>query len=272
MLSDRRRYEPPGSPGGPGGGREVTGLADLGDPCTDALDCKSAFCLDIANDGLVPFCSSRCVPGGCPSGMTCRATADGLEVCGFDAPPAGGELGAACRFGLECLSGLCLDLAGDAQGKFCSRACDARACPLGMICVQLDDGRRVCAAEPPAGEGGVGQTCRSAIDCRTGLCIDVDSDSYGPYCSAACASDGDCPTDMGCLAGQDGVLRCIFRSGSQPIGAFCRSDAECASGICIDVHGDAAAAYCTDSCRGAIDCPGNMACGDLPGLGPSCIY
>jgi hypothetical protein len=275
MLSDRGRYRSgpyEEVPTATGGSIPVAGQRGLGDRCEDDTRCQSGLCLDITDDGLPAFCSTYCYAGVCPAGMSCRAVVSGGSVCGFDGPPAGGEVGAACRFDLECVSGLCIDIALDERGKFCSRDCSERACPLDMVCASLDDGGAVCVLPPPEGQGAVGQACRSAIDCRSGDCIDVVGDPYGPFCTAPCRSDGDCPDSMGCFAGSDGARRCLHRTGSAVVGAFCRNDADCAAGLCIDVYGDMAGAYCTDTCRGDVDCPSSMRCADLAGLGPTCIY
>jgi hypothetical protein len=276
LLTDRNRYRdtentdplPPGSPSSPGTTPVPRTSAGLGDRCGDHRECASNFCLDIADDGLPSFCSREC-RGDCPSGMSCRETRSGLSLCGFDEVPRGLEVGASCRFDLECVTGVCAGLAGDPRGRVCTRPCDSRGCPAQMVCATFDDGRLLCISQ---GHGEVGQSCGGAGDCRSGLCIDVETDATGPFCTAACTSDGECASEMACLPLSTGDLRCVFRTGSAGIGRDCRTDADCASGLCIDVQGDGRGAFCADACRATLDCPPAMRCLELDGLGPTCIY
>lgn len=121
-------------------GSTPSALGGLGDVCSELRGCQSDLCLDITDDGLPPFCSSQCAGSDCPDGMVCRATTAGISVCGFDAAPRAREVGADCRFGLDCATSLCLDLGGDGRGKFCSAPCQADTdCSPAMICVDLSD-------------------------------------------------------------------------------------------------------------------------------------
>jgi hypothetical protein len=135
MLPGER--DPIGStdvPRGPSG----SALGGLGDVCSEFSGCQSDLCLDITDDGLPPFCSTQCSGSECPEGMVCRATTAGISVCGFDAAPPARRVGADCRFDLDCATSLCLDLEGDAWGKFCSGPCQAdRDCPPAMFCADL---------------------------------------------------------------------------------------------------------------------------------------
>jgi len=118
-----------------------SGTKLLGDHCGEDASCESSFCLDIIDDGLLPFCTTRC--GGsrasCPVGMACRLTTEGFSVCGFDGAPPSHAVGATCAFDLACASGSCIDVVGDARGRFCTSNCRGDVdCPTNLFCHDLD--------------------------------------------------------------------------------------------------------------------------------------
>jgi hypothetical protein len=197
-------------------------------------------------------------PPACPAAYSCE-----LGVC------VPSLLGAPCSSDAQCdLGDFCLDPAvfGATGAPRCSRTC----------CTSSDcdvDGQQICWIPPDGGASlcwpaaAVGRTvtgtaaawaaCAADSDCRSGRCT-------GGNCADTCCSD------TSCLAG-DGVCRfgvapaadtqsatgfwCAAAvSGTAARYAECKSDAECASGLCVEL---APETYrCSAPCCSSEDCEG----------------
>lgn len=108
--------------------------ADLGDPCADDRECRSARCSESGH------CAAPCELMECPERYEC---VDSLCTSPL------GVLGTNCTTRLDCGGDACL--AGATASPICTRACDvtlAASCPRGWSCESVD-GRDVCA--PPRG-------------------------------------------------------------------------------------------------------------------------
>jgi hypothetical protein len=191
-------------------------------------------------------------PPACPVGLECR-----LGTC---APSA---LGAPCTTDADCTSGdFCLDpsVLGGAGPRRCSRTC----------CISSDcdpDAQFVCWIPPhgpssfcrsadeidraPGGALGVMASCKVNGDCRSGRCS-------GGACTDTCCSDTDCAARHG-VCRVDGPPRLDalgFGCGPPPGSAgrymSCQSDADCASGLCVD-FGDKRP-ICSSSCCTSSEC------------------
>jgi Cys-rich repeat protein len=246
---------------GPPLGRARAGQAC--DPSADFCDagCANGLCLP---DGI---CSTQCrADGDCPRGWlcfrdelgngqtygycldvtTCTDDIDACpagEVCTISENPAGdglfricveppgaGEVGAACRSGDACRSGLCF-------GGVCSGACDADSdCPAPFTCLET------------AFEIGGGQAA------TTTLCL-IDE--------RPCNRDADCDAGLVCAFRLDGdttTTACAESTGAGAVGSPCSRSRDCDAYAClVDV--------CTAPCAADADCPAGFTCDRAPVFG-----
>jgi len=207
-------------------------------------------------------------PPACPVAYACQAGA---------CVPS--PLGAPCAADTDCSpNDFCLDptLLGGTGDRRCSRTC----------CTSADcnaDGQQICWV-PPAGGGSLcwpaadadrtvtgaapaWAACATDADCRSGRC------STG-HCADTCCSDTSC-------IGGDGACRFVAPAATEPatvtgfwcsapaVGtapryAECKSNAECASGLCVEL--DANTYRCSTPCCSSDDCEGIV--GPAAGLTP----
>ena len=65
------------------------------------------------------------------------------------------------------------------------------------------------------------------------------------YCESSCQTDADCPQGMGCLVGDDAVMRCGLQGfGTGSFTDRCSSSSECTDGVCAATAG----CRCYQSC------------------------
>ena len=172
-------YVAPGQDAGGDGGRPGV----FGDPCRNARECESGFCIE--NPGGGNICSSRCA-GDCPTGFECLPIGnDGPDrtfVCIADR----GELCKPCQTNQECDDNedLCIPIG---NGTYCGEDCSTgRACPDGYSCEDVQ----------VAGAGGEPITGRQCIPANGGGCLpcrDADGDKFGDGgdCRGFDCDDGD---------------------------------------------------------------------------------
>jgi uncharacterized protein (TIGR03382 family) len=215
----------------------ATGSLTDGQPCTDDLECASAFCFELAAGGSICARQCRAASAACPTDMFCDA---GELPCGGCRVPTAEEplpFGAPCTDPARCMSGLCTD--------FCTSACTTHAeCPAGFRC----GGTECVRGDPrPAGD-----PCAADIECADDAptCAVVEGRRI---CAAAC--DGTCASEE-CVEGF-----CV--PPGLALGEPCTAGPECRSGICAGV--------CTRLCESATDCPDGFDCtpaGDENGCFP----
>jgi hypothetical protein len=258
--------------------------------CGEDEDC-------VCPEGMDPCdCAGECVPSACGIdgnydpcfGVECEAG----YICLVDnvANPtiswcALQECGSACDCPIppEGFDASCEDLIMAGSGQ-CSIACDAGACPEGMLCIQ----NSICvwpAAEPQPQYGD----CLNTPPCDMGLVCASDGASYGWCGTLDCANDmacepapatGDAPPvcipinmDMNticaldCSMGQtcpDGMA-CVFDQicawVPPPYGDCLTNPGSCqpAEDTCFD---DGASACSQSGCADATECPAAPATGD----------
>lgn len=210
----------------------------IGTPCGSDRDCNVAGQVCASAGGAPRICTHACSaqsgPSGCPIGYDCTAA---------DAPPATTTCNKE-RFAYDPLTGAPLLF-----GRDCSLA-------PGTTQAEWD---RACAG---TGDPAPAPTCRHAVDPASNQHAPLRDDPHA-YCTAACASDGDCPVDMRCAADYDGVTKCLRRGFCDP----CWMNDNCSgdTGACVPTA-DGSARYCTKPCAAAADCGGvlgtYLACSD----------
>lgn len=265
---------------------------EIGDPCDDAEDCPSGYCIEVAGDAR-RVCTDFCDPGadGCPEGWVCAAVANAGADRVFLCFPETEFLCTGCEIDAECggRSDLCLDYP---DGRFCGRDCGVQACPEGYDCVDVD------------GPDGPTPQCRTAQPI-CGACFDEDNDGYGlgPECLGDDCRDDDASVHEGAeeLCNEiddncDGSVDEGFDVFSDPehcgdcdtVCAFEGAEPLCEEGVCvrgpclpnrydIDRREDNGCEYFCEAaedpvevCNGADDdCDGEVDQGD-PGGGGDC--
>ncbi|MCB9522715.1 MAG: putative metal-binding motif-containing protein [Myxococcales bacterium] len=160
------------------------GLRAYGQPCTDADDCISGYCINTPTGGSV--CSKLC--GLCePLGdfqLECRAIGnndvDPVFICLFDEP----TLCQACETDNDCddAEDLCLQIG---NRRYCAEDCSGNDfCPEGFVCSDVTR-----EGAPPAR-----QCLPVSGECAP--CMDADGDGYG---------DGDDCLGFDCVRDDDTV-------------------------------------------------------------------
>lgn len=217
----------------------------LGEDCTRAGECLTDICISLTVAGVPQaVCVTPCChEEECPYGFGCLQLGAGRYCLPSRIFPAGYSFtaltGTSCGAGgNHCKSGIC-DTTNDlCRGTCCTDGdCWAAPCHWSMTGSVL---RTFC--DPAAllsGEGRTGDLCYSEYDCWAGVCVpNVQTGYY--QCADLCCSPGQCPSGTTCgpVAGPtyDSVVRaCIpIPVGDSPDGVTCSSDAQCASGLCIE--------------------------------------
>jgi hypothetical protein len=236
--------------------------AHMGLPCNPADPTANACaygCVGVAGGGA--HCTRPCTSAAdCPGGYGCgyvhpAVPADG-KVCMLVNVP--------CPTGNECPSGV--GACGGA-GSWCSAPCQTAAdCPrLGAgvpsytCAIDSGVGYNVCqlndAMLPYIGENGLGTSCATNTDCRSGMCAN-DGTGASPYCIEMCTVRGGCPHGFGCVpfrtsSGGAYSLFCVT-AGRRNVGETCANGADCRSGYCD-------ASRCTRICNDGY-CPTGTTC------------
>jgi hypothetical protein len=177
-------------------------------PCPSALgnECPSGVGACGGGPGSGSWCSAPCRSAGdCPRlgagvpGYSCAVDPGlGYSVCQITDPmlPYIGEsgLGTTCSANTDCRSGMCAN-DGASPTPYCIELCTVRGgCPHGFGCApfRTSTGGSYSLFCVTAGSRGIGQTCSSGADCRSGYC---DTSR----CTRIC-NDGYCPSAMTCSA------------------------------------------------------------------------
>jgi V8-like Glu-specific endopeptidase len=228
--------------------------ARLGEPCEVNTDCATGTCDDLDGDRV---CTLACSAGldECPDGGWCDGDPCEPGLC--RAGRGSRSVGASCSDNGQCLTGFCApDIDG---GRLCARPCEPLQldCFATEVCQVLGEGCGACLLPARDPEGlAYGEPCVSDGECLSGLCFtDGDADSCGDdctyrYCAQTCGDDDWCPEWSHC---RDGM--CV-RGRPSLAGEFCRDDADCLEGHCIQHEGDA---RCVADCDGG-SCPSGFFC------------
>ena len=155
-------------------------LKGFGEPCNEARECESGYCIEAASEGRI--CTQSC--GECPPGYECSAIANGgpdlVFLCTADQP----DLCKPCETDLDCddTADLCLRIG---EGLYCGEDCAGDGlCPEGYACEDiLDDTGAVRARQCKPANGGGCAGCRDDDGDRHGEgadCLDFDCDDADP--------------------------------------------------------------------------------------------
>ncbi len=246
-----------------------------------ALWCAAAGCELLVDGDLASIHCAReglAGPPDCPVGEVCVD-----HVC---VEPAGrpSELGSRCEDDASCMAGsFCLDPARFAGGGAfsagkprCSRPCcssgDCGDPAAGLVCAYPELGgpgycRMATDVDRAApGSRAPAQACAAHEDCRSGLC-DLAGDTA--VCVDGCCSDTSCSdTAAACRFGERAGARgflCAAPAGARHYGDDCDGDADCASGLCLEIEGTKrCSAPCCSSTQCAPIAGRPVGCADLP--------
>ncbi len=249
-----------------------------GDPCWVDDDCQDGTCWTAGRHGFPGgYCVVEgCTEGTCPEGSSCFQFTDGvnrcLPTCGDDSDcrqdegyvcddhqtcwPGTGTVppGGSCGTDEQCMGGqnaYCVKQEGFVGGYCIVVGCTTDAdCPGGGVCRQvLTNNRSACVG--PCGEDG---TCRAGYGC-----IDNQQHTWDGACFPSCATDEDCPGDLGCRpsdtwSGQ--VCRDVSNECSpENVHGDCPAGQVCHEGTCEDFQCNDTLAEPNDSLDQAADYP-----------------
>jgi len=211
--------------------------SDIGRPCNlgnGGSDCRAGACLGGSGPA---FCTRLCNSSAdCPGGFPCSAAPNSNQRVCVDVDATG-----ACVNDGQCAYGTHCDVANARCLGDCRNGSD---CPLFHKCLN-----GLCYPNAATGRGGLNALCNTANDCRTGACL---AGRCLGACSVLSAQGQWCPGGWGCNPISDGnggwILGCL-NAGANPLGTACATNADCASGLCVDQPG-----YCSRFCNSA-PCP-----------------
>ncbi len=219
-------------------GAELYGPLANGQPCLNAGDCASGFCVDdVCCDTL---CDGACMACSASTGSSTGppGTCSPLQAAEFDSLCANAGNG-FCGFDGQCTA------QGTCRYKDAGSACGQQACKDATTAYAPDacDGAGACAA-------ATATVACSPGSCQNGLCLQQ------------CNGDGDCDASAYCDSPTN--FHC---TPDQPAGNPCTRDEMCVSGHCAD--GVCCDTTCTGSCQ-ACDLPGTTGtCSPVPdGMDP----
>lgn len=222
----------------------LIGNVAIGADCSGHLECgATAFC-QVGVD-CMPRCARRRPAGEsceearqCQEGLVCE---DG--ACTELAPEGaecGGEGGALCELGLECLvpapggSGRCTD-PGDLTGFGETCEPDLAHCADGLACLEDATGGYACIE--PTEEPGASCTLGLPGECAAGEYCDLGGGLFGGTCRALpdagepCANLGLCSPGNVCVPSATPPTCQPIMGNGQP----CLIDAMCRSNHCVDL-------------------------------------
>ncbi|MCA9668600.1 MAG: S1 family peptidase [Myxococcales bacterium] len=249
----------------PGSG---SGPKQLGDTCTDPLDCSSQICVPVPNKGS--YCSEQCDPAqkNCPASFFCAPVQGGGGVC---LPGGAKKLGETCTDSLDCETFICVAVPG--KGNRCSQDCSTtqQNCPTGYTCAATTNGGGLCIEgspsnpppplpppPPPTVKKPRGDPCEKSEDCQTNLCANLSASTR--ICVDECdtTQPASCPKGYACVgvSGQATKGICLAQPPGK-LGERCESKADCESNICAS---DGTASFCTELCDPSTGCPAGWSC------------
>lgn len=197
-----------------------SGPGTVGDPCACNSDCADGlYCSEEADPPL--DLGSSC--NGDPAGE-CRAPHREGESCDV-------LQSIRCDASLVCIGGVCRTGQG-VEGDPCETDAHCTGdllCNTGVnppVCLPLGDEGDPCSTDE----------CIAGLVCNTGECLPPAT------AGATCSADDDCATDLycreaGCLQLSCSNGHCDALGAGAP-GESCRTDEQCASGICDLAQGD----------------------------------
>ena len=210
---------PPDEGGNEGGEDVVDGSTPGGGPgsgCWTDDDCEDGVCWSADVEGFPGgYCViENCTDTSCPEGTGCFSfnddvsrcipTCEGNEDCRVDEGYVCDDLntcwmgegtvppGGSCGEDAQCMGGanaICVQQEGFPGGYCIIADCTDTSCPDGSVC------RAVFTS---GGSGCIG-LCGPNGECRDGFdCVDKADAAWDGACYPGCATDADCPGDLGC--------------------------------------------------------------------------
>jgi uncharacterized protein (TIGR03382 family) len=226
---------------------------DVGVPCT----ANCAYCTPALDTGNAAseVCTKECVDDDeCPRGFDCRLRdVDGPRVCAAGAPRTGDPADAFRRCANPVL-GASIVVVNERGQTFCSDLCFTDApggCPYGFHC-----GLGSCPCTRTLDTGGgrrcVEFTCSESTRVNDNVVCLLD-----PGHGVTCNVDADCAS--GDVCGEEGRCHVDNRAPCTVCGA-CASTADCTDPREVCLQRDDGTGFCTRSCEGTQECPGDAAC------------
>lgn len=234
----------------------------LGAYCdTDSGECKSD-CVDAERDcprGYFCSTSGRCEYGGGGSGpgggedpQTTSAGGGGASsttstssssTSSTTTGAGGGATGVEldlCNADADCSSPLRCETVDKGGTKRCTTSCASNAvCPVGFRCHDPGDGSPACVLSD------VGRSCSTASQCHHACFL-------GPgYCTAPCATGGDCPNGWGCM---EVASQKVCVKAAEYCDGVDNSACVVPTGSC-DLSPTMVIGGCVTTCSTAADCP-----------------
>lgn len=190
--------------------------------------------------------------------------------------PGSVDFGGTCNQSSDCKSPYsCKTL--DSGVKICTTTCDPYndTCPEKYHCgkVYASNQEYLCIFGTKKKQEG--EPCTSNYECATGFCFNTP-DGSGMYCRIMCKKEDPwCPPGEACWAPPYSTAGGCFPQDQvpveqKPLGAACKSDSECKSGLCYGPAGSEA--LCRKQCTvEANNCYPGYYCADVGGGRGACL-
>jgi hypothetical protein len=193
--------------------------------CVAAGDCRLHGCTDGGCDTATGKCTQAdCTkPGGeCKTGFKCDPKSHNCLAVVGPGEPCDSDI--VCPTDTHCLDSV-------VKGSICTvTCCSSGDCANGLVCKNVGNGSAFCMRASDVGIPAVGispanTTCRSGIDCRSGIC-------QSGRCVDGCCGQLSCGSGGTCALRDDNAFTCREPAGSGTYGQDCVGDVDCKSGLC----------------------------------------
>ena len=286
--------------------------------CESNAQCASGLCEDYLCKAKANACDikdpNKCNGGQkqcdsdshCVSNAYCRKVVGQPNVCRQRSSVRGIVTGKYCEYNAQCASGLCEDYLCKAKANACDKKdpnkcnggqkqCDSDSqCVSNAYCKKVVGQPNMCRPKSSVRRIVTGKYCESHVQCASGLCIDYLCKAKAKACDKIksedcdggqkqCDSDSECEANAYCrkVAGQPNACRNRRNMTGIVTGKYCESNAQCASGLCIDYGCKIKTPYCSikdprkcnkgkSQCNVKNDCTPNAYCRKVAGQPNAC--
>lgn len=225
----------------------------------NGITCTGGTTCDPSGHCVQPMSSCN-MDGDCNPGPPTQVCISNVCVFGCGVDPTLCVAGEICDTGTGRCVNAPMPCAMDSECNPPMTVCEVPQCVPG--CNQ--PGGIQCNAPTPMCDMATGR-CSAGPTCN----LDADCTGANEICiNNACTLRCDAPGGLVCNSPQvcnPATGRCVM--GNLPLGDPCSDDAQCATGLCLNLTvGGMAREICSDPCGAGRECPLNFSCSDVSGM------